>query len=80
MPPRNVKLAYEYFERVIGRPLNQTPPVPVSGWEVVEIVWPLNEVFRPFLTRIRTIKYDHRFETFADEAIEQFVKSQKPET
>lgn len=80
MPPRNIQLAYEYFERIIGRPLNQTLPVPVSGWEVVEIVWPLNEVFRSFLTRIRTIKYDQRFETSADEAIEQFVKNQKPET
>ena len=80
MEPLNIQLAYEYFERVLGRPLEQIQPVPVTGWEVVEIVWPLNEVFRPFLSRIRTVKYDNRFEATADKAIEAFVNAQRLET
>ncbi|TAL28349.1 MAG: hypothetical protein EPN94_00445 [Nitrospirae bacterium] len=80
MSQRNMKLAYEYFERVMGKSLNQISPIPVSGREVVEIVWPLNDIFRPFLSRIRTIKYDQRFEKAADDAIEQYVIKQAPET
>lgn len=70
----NKKLAIEYFESILGKPLSQFPPMPVSGWEVVEILWPLNEIFRPLLYRIRSIRYDERFESAADKAIEKYIK------
>lgn len=75
-----MNIAFKYFEKVMGKPLDEITPVPVSGWEVVEIVWPLNDVFRPFLQRIRSIKYDQRYESAADEAIEKYVYTQNVQT
>ncbi len=72
------QLAISYFESVMGRPLQQVPPVSVSGMGMVEIIWPLNEMFRPFLTCIRTIKYDSKYEAAADKAIELYVKNPGP--
>lgn len=75
-----MKLAFQYFEEILGKPLQNITPIPVTGWEVVEIVWPLNEIFRPFMTRIGTIKYDARYEAAADEAIEKYVRNQSAKT
>ena len=77
---RNMQMAYTYFEKIMGKPLQFIRPVPVSGWQVVEILWPLNDLFRPLLTRIRTIKYDERYELEADKAIELFVQNPQPQT
>lgn len=74
-----MSLALKYFEEVMGKPLDNITPVPVSGWEVVEILWPLNDVFRPFLHRIRSIKYDQKYESAADKAIERYVSLQSAE-
>lgn len=71
----NFQVVRAYFESVMGKPLDQIPPVSFSGRDVAEIVWPLNEVFRPFLTRIRTISYDPKYEAAADNAIERYVKN-----
>jgi hypothetical protein len=76
---KNFGLAIKYFESVLGQPLNQIPPVPLSGWETIEIVWPLNEVFRPFLTRICTVAYNQAFESVADKAIEDYVLHPGPD-
>ena len=75
-----MSLAFQYFEEILGKPLDLIEPIPVTGWEVVETVWPLNEIFRPFLTRIRTVKYDERYEAAADAAIEKYVQSQSAKT
>ena len=75
MTPRNIQLATDYFETIMGKPLDALRPVQLSGWQVVDILWPLNEVFRSVIHRIRTIKYDKRFESDADQAIETFVRS-----
>ena len=69
------QLAISYFESVMGKSIQQVPPVPVSGMGMVEIIWPLNEMFQPFITRIRTIKYDSKYEAAADKAIELYVRN-----
>lgn len=69
-------LATRFFERFLG-PLNDIQSVPVSGWRLVEILWPLNDLFRQYLSRIKIIRYESRFEPEADKAIERF--SEKPD-
>lgn len=68
----NIELAQAYFERVLG-PAASPRMVPLSPWEFVAILWPLNAVFRPHIHRIRTIRYRSKFEPRADEAIETFA-------
>jgi hypothetical protein len=41
--------------------------------QIVEILWPLNDIFRPHSETIRIVKYDPRLESKADKAIEDFV-------
>lgn len=70
---QSTDLAFAFFERIFGMPLEQIQPVPVSGWELVEILWPLNDYFRPRLDRIKTLHYDPSCEAAADYAIEAFA-------
>lgn len=76
----NLDLALEYFEAVLGQPIDTLRPEPVSGWDVVEALWPLNELFRPHLARIRSIRYDAAYEAAADDAIEAYVAAPKART
>jgi len=76
----NIQLAIRYFESVMGCQIDTLIPVPVSGQKLVEVLWPLNDVFRPYMSRIKTIKYDAKYETSADEAIEKFAKNPIPQT
>lgn len=59
-----------FVERSVGRPLESLRPEPLSGWEAVEALWPLNELFSPHLYQIRSLPYDNAFEPDADDAIE----------
>jgi hypothetical protein len=76
----NLALACAYFEREIGKPLDEVPPIPLSGWDVVTALWPLNDVFRPHIARIRTVRYEARFEPDANAAIEAFAGAPVAET
>ena len=69
----NLNLALAFLEKALGRPLDGVEPVPVSGWRVVEILWPLNSIFKPGIERIKTVAYRPAFETEADKAIEAFA-------
>ena len=69
----NFSLALKYFEKVFGQSIDNIKPVELSGWEVVEIIWPLNNLFRPKWRHIRSVKYRIGFEKEADKAIEDFV-------
>lgn len=42
---KDMELFRAFVLRVLGRPLDAAPPVWLSGWEVVEALWPLNERF-----------------------------------
>ena len=66
---KNFDLFNEFAEQVLGRPLNTVKPQWMSGWQVVEALWPLNEIFRPVIVRLRTIPYNPEFEVEADAAI-----------
>jgi len=63
-------LMKQYVQRAVGKPLEALRPEPLSGWDAVEALWPLNDLFRPYLHQIRSLGYDKSFEAEADAAIE----------
>lgn len=71
--PKNFDLAVQYMEQVLPVPLSRATPIEVSGWELIEILWPLNQVFRRQIHKIRSLPYRPEFEPMADRAIEEFV-------
>lgn len=69
----NLDFAFEFMEKAIGSPLNEIPTMQLSGMQVIEILWALNNVFRPRLLEIRVLPYDNRFEKAADAAVKSFA-------
>ncbi len=61
--------AMAYFARCLGSDWQSSPPLSISGWRVIELLWPLNPVFRQHLAEIRSIRYLPRFAAEADAAI-----------
>jgi hypothetical protein len=62
----------------IAATLNKMPdewgrPRRLSGMEVVEALWPLNDLFRPHLGDVGMLPYEPQYEAGADSAIEGFV-------
>lgn len=70
----NVKLGEELIRAVL-RSKRDREPVPVSGWEVVEALWPLNDLFRPNLELIRSMKYESQFGNEVDSALEAAARA-----
>lgn len=66
---KDIGLFEKLVLQVTGMPLMSQRPVYLSGLQVVEALWPLNEVFRPKLAMVRGLPYDPLFEREADEAI-----------
>lgn len=46
----------------------------ITGRRYLEIMWPLNDLFRPRLHEIRALPYDPEFEAEADAAIERMAE------
>lgn len=69
----NFDLFKEFVFKVLGRPIESTRPTHLSGWQVVEALWPLNEAFRPHIAQIRALPYDAAFEPEADDVIEDWA-------
>ena len=63
----------------IAATLNKLPdqwgaPKVLSGMDVVEALWPLNDVFRPQLGSAGQLPYEVRYEAAADAAVENYVR------
>lgn len=67
---KNFDLFNAFVFQVLGRPIDSTTPVMLSGWEVVEALWPLNDLFRPNLAQIASLPYSPAFEAEVDAAIQ----------
>lgn len=52
----------------------QTAAQVITGDRYMEIMWPLNDMFRSCLHRINVLPYDAAFEVEADEAIDRMQK------
>jgi hypothetical protein len=62
-----------FLEKCLGKSPDDGEILALSGSEVVEAMWPLNDKFKPYLHRIAALPYDARFEQEADDAIEALV-------
>lgn len=69
---QNIELAKAYFESILDKPLSQMQFVQLSGMRVLEILWPLNDLFRTRLYEIRGIPYSKYRGSEVDRAIEAF--------
>lgn len=67
------ELYIKYLKQCLGKVPEGPTTLALSGAEVVEALWPLNDRFRPYLHRIATLPYDAGFEKEADDAIERLV-------
>lgn len=63
----------KFLERCLGKSPDGSEILALSGSEVVEAMWSLNDRFKPYLHRIVALPYDARFEREADDAIEALV-------
>lgn len=63
------------LEDKIGLPESSWRPVTLTAWDLLGALWPMNDVFRPKLTRLQTLRYHARFEAEADDAVLAFAKA-----
>lgn len=70
---KNMELMNQYIERALGHPLDQERPDKLNGDQVSEILWPLNEIFRPNQAAIQSLPYEARYELEADAAIADYA-------
>lgn len=64
-----------FLEQQTGLPENEWTQLPLSPFGLMEALWPMNDVFRPKVIRLKTIRYNSRFEAQADEAVLDFARS-----
>ncbi|WP_147395146.1 hypothetical protein [Azospirillum cavernae] len=69
-----------FLEERTGLPENSWIPMALTAWDLLGALWPMNDVFRPKLIRIRALRYHARFEAEADEAVIAFSRSPVPST
>jgi hypothetical protein len=73
---KNLQLAVAFFEQRLGQPITELEPV--SGLQLAELLFLLNDVFKPHIHQLCTLPYAARFEAQADKAIEDFVYQASP--
>ena len=64
-----------FAEHHLGHPLDNADPATLSPFEAAEVLWPLNDVFRPRMATIRAMPYDPTHEAGADRAVRDFAYS-----
>ncbi|EPL7527866.1 hypothetical protein RG484_001609 [Morganella morganii] len=73
MGKKQVDLMYRFIEKERNTSLDKLPPVPVSGKQASEFLWPLNARFKNKYELIKTATYLCKYEKPADKAIENYV-------
>lgn len=68
-----VDLMCRFIEKERNISLDKLQPVPVSGSQAREFLWPLNAKFKDKYELIKTASYLHKYEKSADKAIENYV-------
>lgn len=59
-----------YLERTTGRSMDGLRPRFLTGWQVVEALWPLLEWLQPRNEQLKSLPYEPAFEAEADLALE----------
>lgn len=67
------RLLDRYFMRHCGGSLEGVLPRRVGADEIVEALWPLNELFQADSARIKAVPYQQELGKQADKAIERFA-------
>ncbi len=67
------ELAEAFFRCCLGDGWKESPPVRISGRRAIELLWPLNDVFRQRLHKIQDLEYDPLLEPAADGAIDDLA-------
>ena len=67
--------AWPYFARWLGESWETAPPMELTGSEVVQLLWPLNDVFRPRIQNMNDVPYDPNLGIAADFAIDAAVET-----
>jgi len=62
-----------FIEKCVGRTIDEAVTMALSGEEVVDAMWPLNDRFKPKFHQIASLPYDAHYEKEADDAIEALV-------
>ena len=70
MTPQHIALMDGFYARHLGPDWKRTAkPLQLTSWQVVEALWPMNDVFRPRMAMLGSLPYDKDHEAQADEAI-----------
>ncbi len=69
----NQELLFQYYKSVLGEDWKSRSPVPLSGLEVVEALFPLNAVFKNNYVQSRSLPYLPELEGAADMAQKKYV-------
>ena len=73
--------AMRFFRRCLGDDWEaKASPQRVTGQGVTELLWPLNAVFRRRLAELERLKYEARFESAADSAIDDIAAAMDLDT
>ena len=70
-----LKDALRHFADWLGDGWETAPPTDLTGQQVCELLWPLNDIFRPRLSEIRALPYDPRWGAGADFAIDAAARA-----
>ncbi|PPD34189.1 MAG: hypothetical protein CTY19_04860 [Methylomonas sp.] len=75
---KQTQKSFELLMAFIAATLNKMPDEwgkarELSGMDAINVLWPLNDIFRPHMPEIVALPYDKTLETEADLAIEAFI-------
>jgi hypothetical protein len=65
---------HAFFVVATGEPEDQWGALALSPWDLIEALWPLNDVFRPHMARLKTVPYSAGHEMAADAAVLAFAE------
>lgn len=74
MTPQHIAMMDRFYAQHLGSYWKETAkPVHLTCWQVVEALWPMNDVFRPRMAMLESLAYNKDCEVQADEAIAAYV-------
>lgn len=66
-------ILFAYFTKHCGEEWHASQPVPLTAWESVEALWPLNDYFQQHYKEFRVLPYLPACEQQADKALTKFA-------
>lgn len=74
MTPQHIAWMDSFYAKHLGPGWKHTAkPLHLTSWQVVEALWPMNDVFRPRMSMLESLAYDKSCEAQAGDAITAYV-------